>query len=227
VRAVSPKETYAHFSPLGKWVGSYSCAQGYTGGTLDIDSLSGKNFKGVFKFYPTPKNPHVPNGSYHVYGQYDHTSHRILINPGKWIKKPPNFANTIIVGGFDPATHSFSGYFQGIVGCTSFEAKLSGPAHELAKPRKKAKKKAAKPASTMPTATAPVTEPAPAAAPSSMGGPPSPGIPVGGPPAAAAPLVPVPPATPTIPPASAPQPILPSSPPPPLPSPGQPPAATP
>jgi hypothetical protein len=111
------------FSPTGEWVGGYTCAQGFTGGTLQIDHLRGKDFDGVFKFYPTSKNPSVPAGSYAVYGQYDRESHRILINPGKWINHPHNFYNTVIVGSFDPINSTFSAFFQGISGCTSFEAK--------------------------------------------------------------------------------------------------------
>ena len=110
------------FTPLGEWNGSYICAQGSTGGTLQISHLHGKDFEGVFKFYPTVKSPSVPAGSYAVYGQYDRDSQRILVNPGKWIQRPKNFYNTIMVGSFDPARNAFSAYFQGINGCTSFEA---------------------------------------------------------------------------------------------------------
>jgi len=184
VRDKATHEAVMHFSPVGKWVGSYVCAQGYTGGTLTISSLSGKNFKGEFRFYPTPKNPHVPGGSYNVFGQYDHESYRILVNPGKWIKRPRGFANTIIVGEFDPAAKSFSGFFQGIVGCTSFEAKLSGPSHELAsgKPavKKKTKKKHVAKKKAAPTST-PAEIPAAAAPGAPIGGAPSPGISVGAP----------------------------------------------
>jgi hypothetical protein len=142
------------FSPVGKWVGGYTCAQGYTGGTLEIKQLRGQDFSGVFKFYPTIKNPTVPPGSYTVYGQYDNDSRRILINPGKWIQHPANFYNTVIVGGFDPIADSFSAYFQGISGCTSFEGHREGDAsyetrvtnkdisrHHPVKKRKKAVKK--------------------------------------------------------------------------------------
>ena len=110
------------FTPLGEWGGSYACTQGSTGGTLQITHLHGKDFEGVFKFYPTIKSPSVPSGSYRVYGQYDRDSQRILINPGKWIQHPRNYYNTIMVGSFDPARNAFSAYFQGISGCTSFEA---------------------------------------------------------------------------------------------------------
>jgi hypothetical protein len=167
------------FTPLGEWVGSYTCQQGYTGGSMQITHLEGKDFEGSFKFYPTPKNPNVPAGAYHIYGQYDKTSHRILINPGKWIDRPANFYNTVITGAFDPARDTFSAYFQGISGCTSFEAKRAGEPYVDTASRKKTKKKHVvkkkkpvhKPFPTgtleMPTLTPPPAAPvtAPAAAP--------------------------------------------------------------
>jgi hypothetical protein len=110
------------FSPLGNWVGSYICAQGTTGGTLSITRVNGEHFEGSFAFYPTERNPTVPRGKYAVYGDYDAETQRILINPGKWIQHPKDFYNTIIIGSFDANAQTFSGYFQGITGCTSFEA---------------------------------------------------------------------------------------------------------
>ena len=151
----------ANFSPVGSWVGSYTCAQGYTGATLDITSLKGENFTGTFRFYPTPKNSYVPRGSYTVNGQYDRESQRILINPGKWIEHPKNYYDTVMVGGFDPAAHSFSAYFQGITGCTSFEAKRfdDGTAPSYAKKKTKVKKKATKKVTAAPPVTRKVEEP--------------------------------------------------------------------
>lgn len=169
----------AAFSPVGNWVGNYTCAQGYTGGTLRITSLKGENFQGLFRFYPTVKNPHVPPGRYTVYGQYDQESKRILINPGKWLERPKHYENTIIVGSFDPIARTFSAYFQGIVGCTSFEAKYSAKddaglpvksAHKAVKKKRK-KKTPAKPKAAQekePEKTSTATE-VPAATPAAAG----------------------------------------------------------
>ncbi len=125
------KQVVENFSPVGDWVGTYTCTQGTTGGTLHIASLKGDQFEGTLRFYPTPKNPYVPTGKYNVYGEYDRDTNRILINPGKWITRPPNYFNTIIIGSFDPVAKTFSGYFQGINGCTSFEARYSANASEI------------------------------------------------------------------------------------------------
>lgn len=173
----SYKSSYDKFSPVGSWVGSYVCGQGYTGGTLTISQMRGENFEGNFHFYPTAKNLSVPEGRYTVYGQYDRASQRILINPGKWVQHPADYYNTIIIGSFDPIAGTLSAYFQGITGCTSFEAKLEGKggktkpvAHRKHVVKHKAKKAAAVTpnegtARTMAEPAAPaVTPPAPAIA---------------------------------------------------------------
>ena len=141
------KPLHKEFKPTGAWVGNYTCGQGTTGATLTVEKLKGEQFEGEFKFYPTPRNPYVPTGSYRVFGEYDADSQRILINPGKWINRPKDFYNTIMIGSFDPVAQTFSGYFQGITGCTSFEAHLAqtGAAAKKAVKEKTApvKKKAA------------------------------------------------------------------------------------
>lgn len=206
-RLADPKAA-ANFTPVGEWVGGYTCAQGYTGGTLQIGSLHGKNFEGVFKFYPTVKNPSVPAGSYTVYGQYDAESKRILINPGKWIYRPKNFYNTVIVGGFDPARSTFSAYFQGISGCTSFEAtRLDEYVHNGAAATKqkkhavkKKKKPVKKPRAAMETITIPPIESQTAPAPANAPVPETPAPPVAAPSStpvpSSPPNAPVPPASP-------------------------------
>ncbi len=162
------------FSPVGEWVGTYTCAQGTTGGTLRIDVVRGDQFQGTFRFYPTPKNPYIPAGRYTVFGEYDRDSQRILINPGKWIERPKNYFNTIMIGSFDPSAKTFSGFFQGINGCTSFEArytvmskdfdlnkvKAKKPVKKKAKPKKP---KAAKPEASKPSTTESAATTAPAA----------------------------------------------------------------
>jgi hypothetical protein len=153
------KNKYTGFTPVGTWVGSYICGQGYTGGTLVISKMHGENFEGTFHFYPTAKNPGVPDGKYIVFGQYDRESQRILINPGKWIKRPKDYYDTIMVGNFDVMNHTLSAYFQGVNGCTSFEARTdkydgSQKAAKKSKTTKKAKpKKAAKTTAEKPAAT--------------------------------------------------------------------------
>ena len=203
------------FTPIGEWVGGYTCAQGYTGGTLIIDKLRGRDFEGVFKFYATPKNPTEPAGSYTVYGQYDKDSKRILINPGKWIKRPRNFYNTVIVGSFDPVHDGFSAYFQGISGCTSFEATRADTDYitPTAKPHKKhvvKKKKVVK--KVAPVVAAPVASSDNSVAPAPMDNAPllAP-APADTAPAAAPVATPVTPALVTTP-AAPPQPVAPPAP---------------
>jgi hypothetical protein len=144
--APAPLRNSLNFTPAGDWTGDYICLQGYTGATLHINRSKNENFEGVFHFYPTPKNPYIPEGRYKVYGQYDRDSARILINPGAWIQRPKGFYSTVMVGGFDAARGTFSGYFQGVNGCTSFEARYQGHANDDVSFKKivKSKKKHAK-----------------------------------------------------------------------------------
>jgi hypothetical protein len=160
------------FSPLGEWTGSYVCSQGYTGATLTISKIKGSDFQGDFHFFPTSKNKSVPEGRYAVYGQYDADSRRILINPGSWIQHPADFYNTIMVGSFDPLDQSFSAYFQGITGCTSFEARLVKVIKPVEPPKKKLHKHMKKkPKKIIVTKTAPF-----AAAASTTSGAPAPAV---------------------------------------------------
>lgn len=131
-----------NFSPVGTWEGYYICDGVYTGATFKIKSLRGRDFDGVFDFYPTAKNSRAPEGSYEVKGQYDRETRRMLMNPGKWIKHPAGYANTVMVGGFDADANAFSAYFEGVTGCTSFEAKREGPAVSSQALKKSAPKKA-------------------------------------------------------------------------------------
>lgn len=161
------------FTPVGDWVGSYTCMRGYTGATMHIDPFKGEDFRGTFRFYPTSKNTYVPRGSYEIYGQYDKQSKRILINPGKWNEHPTGYYKTIIVGSFDPAERTFSGFFQGIMGCTSFEAKYDVKSAEI--PAKKVAKKHVKPKAKTAKKSAPKAAPddtTPPSAPASDGIPP-------------------------------------------------------
>ncbi len=127
------------FSPVGVWEGSYICAQEHTGASLKIGSLRGKDFTGTLEFYPTVKSPSIPEGAYTVYGQYDRASGNVVINPGRWIRHPKGYIYTVMVGSFDPSRNAFSGYFQGVTGCTSFEAMRSAQA--VAPPPLKHKKR--------------------------------------------------------------------------------------
>ena len=213
--SAASKTASKNFSPVGSWIGTYTCAQGTTGGTLRITREHGGQVDGVFRFYPTVKNPYVPSGSYQVFGDYDADSQRILLNPGKWLQKPENYAATILIGSFDPLTKTFSAYFQGVNGCTSFEASYNPtagsdedvPAPVKKKPVKKAKKakiaKDAKPKESAKDTQNSKAEALPPASPSSASAPPE--SPSSAP--AAAPLAPTPltfPAAPASAPAAAP-----------------------
>ncbi len=213
---VKPKHDFKNFSPVGDWVGSYTCSQGTTGGTLHIGRLRADSFEGTFRFYPTPKNPYVPTGKYKVDGEYDRETQRILINPREWLQRPKDYYDTVMIGSFDPVAKTFSGYFQGINGCTSFEAKYSVDSAEIkeghagkkvkkhvkAKPAKAKKVKAKKVAKPEAVKIETAQPPAPSPEAPTPPVPPSADIKVGEPAAAPpAPPVPTPMAEPVVPPA--------------------------
>lgn len=114
------------FTPLGLWQGTFACAQGLSGGKLNITAVRGKHIEGVFHFYATRRNPGIPSGGYYVSGAYDPQGKRVLLDPGNWIKRPKGFEAAPIIGGFDAVSMRFSGVFRDVAGCTSFEARHVG-----------------------------------------------------------------------------------------------------
>jgi len=165
LRRQAEADIVSGFSPIGRWSGRYACGKdGFSGATLQIDSLKDKDFKGVFKFYPTERNPNTAEGSFEVSGQFDKSTGLILINPGKWIKQPDGYANTLMVGRFDPIKDALSVYFQGVTGCTSFEASRSfeHPMNAPASPEKKKAPAAAPAPKKQSSAPAKTTEQKPA-----------------------------------------------------------------
>lgn len=142
-----PVDEFPKFSPVGEWVGGYTCAQGYTGGTLSITRVNNESVEGTFRFYPTAQNPLVDTGKYYVSGQYDRATKRMLLTPGAWIQHPKDYYDTIMIARFFPDREAVSAVFQGVTGCTSFEGHR-GPktvSNELITPQKKKKTKKSKP----------------------------------------------------------------------------------
>lgn len=157
---VTPVPASGGFTVVGQWVGHYRCPQGKTGATMTIAREQNGNVAGTFRFYPMADSPRVASGKYTIEGQYDRVTQKALLNPGTWLERPPHYGNAMIIGEFFPETKTFSGIFQGVTGCTSFEAKYAGveasppardeaqaekkPAAEAARKAKPAKKKPVK-----------------------------------------------------------------------------------
>lgn len=78
----------------GRWVGTYTCAQGQTGVTLTLAAEIMGQVDGLFEFYAVASNPSVPSGRYRVRGWY--TADGLLGLVGtEWIQRPPDY---IMVG---------------------------------------------------------------------------------------------------------------------------------
>ena len=126
---------------IGEWPGTYSClGQGPAGGTLTISRVardkSGYAVSGIFGFYPiSDKNPGMVHGSYRVAGRYDPLTRRALLEPQRWLQRPPGFTYAPLIAEFDIANISnarVSALFQGTTGCTSFEGNLRANSAERA-----------------------------------------------------------------------------------------------
>lgn len=127
--AGNPTAQNDDFTPVGAWEGTFFCARGVSGGRLDINAVDGTQIEGSFNFYATRRNAKIPNGSYAVTGSYDPASKRVQLNPGAWIDHPAGFTAVPLIGSFDPAHKTFNAVFQGVAGCTSFEANQTTRPH--------------------------------------------------------------------------------------------------
>lgn len=114
------------FSPVGLWAGSFTCAQGTSGATLMIATRQDTQIEGIFRFYATAISSSIPDGSYKMSGHYDAATKRVFLKPNGWLEQPEGFDAAPIIGSFDAAKLTFSGLFQGLAGCSSFEAYYVG-----------------------------------------------------------------------------------------------------
>ena len=129
------------FNPRGKWNGSYVCNKKWVDGTLILGNLkNGTKIDGTFEFRATKKSPNVASGKYAVKGTYDRNTQKITLAPAKWLKKANGVRLTEIVGEFNAEESHFSGVFQGVSGCSSFEASRPKEAKKAIKHKKKGKK---------------------------------------------------------------------------------------
>ncbi len=78
-------------TPLaGRWVGTYTCAQGQTGLTLTLSAGTMGQLDARFEFYPVPGNPSVPSGAYRMMGWLTTDGHLALVGV-EWIRRPPDY----------------------------------------------------------------------------------------------------------------------------------------
>lgn len=104
----------------GKWVGTYTCAQGLTGMELDLQQGGNGALTGVWNFYSVPSNPTVPAGATNVAGTYAGTD--VTLNFQSWISQPSGYVEANLSGTVQDNGTRIAGNVLGQVsGCTTFE----------------------------------------------------------------------------------------------------------
>ncbi|WP_328392558.1 serine/threonine protein kinase [Streptomyces sp. NBC_00390] len=107
----------------GSWIGSYVCNQGITGLSLTIEDEGDGDVSAVFSFFPDPRNPLVPRGSFAMSGTY--SDGELLLNGAYWIEQPPDWMMVNLAARYDSAT---PGHLDGAVlglNCSGFSVARS------------------------------------------------------------------------------------------------------
>lgn len=104
----------------GRWVGSYTCAQGLTNVTLELaHNRTNGEISGSFRFGPSSQNPEIPHGVFRVAGFLDPRNGKFSLTPQAWISQPPGY----IMVGFEGwlAGNTITGSVLGAPQCSSFQ----------------------------------------------------------------------------------------------------------
>ena len=89
----------------GTWSGTYTCAQGVTGATLQIVASSAQRVGALFQFAVPNSNP----GSYFLHGTFDPASNRLVMNFTRWKNQPPGYTPGNISGVVNFSTYEIRG----------------------------------------------------------------------------------------------------------------------
>jgi serine/threonine protein kinase len=119
----SPTPVGAAEEITGRWLGSYVCNQGITGLSLTITDEGDGDVSAVFSFFPDPRNPLVPRGSFAMSGTY--ADGALLLDGSYWIEQPPDFLMVNLAAQYDSDT---PGHLDGSVygpNCSGFSVARS------------------------------------------------------------------------------------------------------
>ncbi|MGM0855862.1 MAG: OmpA family protein [Pseudomonadota bacterium] len=120
-------------SVLGKWVGTYTCAQGLTGVTLSIAEATSIRARAMFHFYADPRNPNVPSGCFTMDGNYEPSTGELQLKGSEWLLRPSNYRLVSFNGIIDAEGRDFQGLVSGAPRCTTFNlTRQPSPAPENA-----------------------------------------------------------------------------------------------
>lgn len=104
----------------GTWNGTYTCAQGLTGLTLDIDRASPATVTAVFQFHAIADNPDLPSGSFIMHGVVG-KDERLTLHAVEWISRPDHWVTVDLAGTLSADGQQFTGKILGPgTSCTSF-----------------------------------------------------------------------------------------------------------
>jgi hypothetical protein len=103
----------------GKWVGTYICGQGITGLTLTLSTAS-TGISATFEFYPTPKNPNIPSGTFSLAGQFTEDG-SFSLEPKSWIIRPKGYGMVGLVGNINNNLNEITGNISKIRTCKTFQ----------------------------------------------------------------------------------------------------------
>ena len=113
-----PADPPALAALAGSWQGSYTCAQGLTGLTLQVGAEKAGAAPVMLSFYPVPANPAVPRGSATFRGTL--SGGTVRLTPVAWAVQPAGYEFTDFAGPLPKAGGSvFSGTVNGSE-CTTF-----------------------------------------------------------------------------------------------------------
>ena len=108
-------------SMVGTWAGSYTCAQGLTGISLQVAPVKDSTVSVLEDFYPVPANPAVPEGSVRFRGTLSGST--VRLTPISWVVHPAGYFLTPLAGALPSNNGSaFSGTVIG-TGCTTFSVR--------------------------------------------------------------------------------------------------------
>ena len=89
-----------------RWVGSYLCAQGRTQLVLRIVDVSDLRVEAIFDFVHAASGA---AGAFRMHGSYDPATRGLLLQPGAWIRRPPNYTSVPIEGRISDDATTYAG----------------------------------------------------------------------------------------------------------------------
>jgi hypothetical protein len=121
-------------SIAGEWVGSYACAQGWTGLHLTIKAKADGNLAAIFSFGALPSNPGVPSGRFQMNGTFDPKLEHLVLSPAEWISQPAGYMTVGLDGTLDCSATRLKGTVTNGFLCSTFTLSRASGSPDKAAP---------------------------------------------------------------------------------------------